>query len=146
MLPAKVPITHPQYGGPVLTNTGGPGVPSTTFVITSSAILQPWIETPGKPSLIQDNDSSRYFDIVGIDPRGVGFSLPTASCFETDLQRAEWNLRMAAAGIVGSSDNAVADNWARKRAYGLACHNLSESKDPADNIMPFITTASTARD
>ena len=145
-LPAKVPISDPRYGGPILFNPGGPGVSGTSAALSSGPGFQRMFDTLEDPSLTKGNENARYYDIVGFDPRGIGYSLPSATCFETDMQRAEWNLRMAAAGILGSSNYAVADEWGRRRAYGLACYHLTQSKSPADNIMPFITTASTARD
>ena len=146
MLPAKTPITDPRYGGPILVNTGGPGVASTTFTVTTGPSIQSQVDTPAAPSSTTGNVSARYYDIVGIDPRGVGFSQPLASCFGSDLERAEWDLRSAAMGILGSSDTAVSNVLGKWRAYGLACENLLQSENTSDNIMPFITTASTARD
>ena len=146
MLPAKVSITDPRYGGPILVNTGGPGVASTTFTVSTGPSIQSQVDTPATPVSTTVNNSARYFDIVGIDPRGVGFSQPVASCFETDTQRAEWSLRATAMGILGSSDTAVADVWGQWRAYGLACDNFLQAKNTSSNIFPFITTASTARD
>lgn len=146
MLPAKVPITDPRYGGPILVNTGGPGVASTAFAVAAGSSIQNTSDPLEAPSSTVGNESARYYDVVGIDPRGVGFSLPSASCFGSDIQRAEWNLRIAAMGILGSSDTAVSSIWGQWRAYGLACDNLLQSENVSSNIMPYITTASTARD
>ena len=146
MLPAQVPITDPRYGGPILVNTGGPGVPSTTFTVSTGPSIQSQIDTPIAPNATVGNDSALYYDIVGIDPRGVGFSQPVAACFETDIQRAEWSLRSTAMGILGSSDTAVADVFGQWRAYGLACDNFLQTKNTSRDIFPFMTTASTARD
>ena len=146
MLPAKVAITDSRYGGPILFNPGGPGVSATSEALTSGPSFQSMFDTPVKPASTNGSGTARYYDIVGIDPRGIGQSLPLASCFKTDMQRAEWDLRMAGAGILGSSNIAVANIWGMMRAYGIACHNLAQSKPTAANIYPFITTASTARD
>ncbi|KAF2232550.1 hypothetical protein EV356DRAFT_505069 [Viridothelium virens] len=145
MLPAKVPITDPRYGGPILFNPGGPGVSAIMVLLSEGRTFLSQFDTPEDPSSTKGDDDARYYDVVAFDPRGINHTLPVANCFETDLQRAEWNLRTAAAGIPGSSNVSVAESWGRQRAYSLACYNFTQSSG-ANNIMPFITTASTARD
>lgn len=76
-LPAKVPVSDPSYGGPILLNPGGPGGPGVEMVRAFGPTFQFVADTPGV----------RHFDVMGFDPRGTGLSTPSAECFENDFER-----------------------------------------------------------
>jgi pimeloyl-ACP methyl ester carboxylesterase len=143
-LPAVVPITHPSYGGSILINPGGPGGSGVAIVSAAGAQLQSIVDSAGKsPHLIREGRSPKHFDIVGFDPRGVGFTTPGAHCWEELSARESWTLRASAQGIPGSSDSAPGRLWSMAQAFGSSCASTVEEEH---DIKQFLSTASVARD
>jgi pimeloyl-ACP methyl ester carboxylesterase len=64
MRPARKPSNRI---GPLLMNTGGPGDPVISYLVDSKSGVYPF------PSELRDR-----FDLVAMDPRGIGFSEPIA--------------------------------------------------------------------
>jgi pimeloyl-ACP methyl ester carboxylesterase len=104
-----VPATDKEnYLGPILVNPGGPGGPGTQFVASYgknlSAIVGP------------------RFDIVGFDPRGVGATTPAAQCFETESEKAIWNLQEGSLRIgLNTTDGSIPYARARQNVLGQKC-------------------------
>lgn len=73
MLPAT---DKANYRGTILMNPGGPGASGTYFVGRVG---------PGISRIV-----GQSFDVLGFDPRGVGWSTPLGECFDTLSQRAIW--------------------------------------------------------
>jgi pimeloyl-ACP methyl ester carboxylesterase len=133
-LPATVPVTDPAYGGPVLINGGGPAGPNAEWVRVFGPWLQGVIDTPGE----------RHHDLVGLDPRGVWRTTPSAVCYASQFDRAaavmaakrlpsvltEQGLRMAAAV---------------NRGVGELCERANAG-DGEDSVFNHMSTASVARD
>ncbi len=132
-LPAKVKVDHPQYGGPILLNPGGPGGGGTSFALIAGEQIRTIV------------DSDKYFDIIGFDPRGIGESAPLAECLPDDPSAWSWGLREYTEGILGSSDAALGRLWAMNHAYGSACKQTMDHEDGPD-IKQYSSTASVARD
>ncbi|KAF8890364.1 hypothetical protein BD779DRAFT_1610817 [Infundibulicybe gibba] len=123
-LPSSVHVESSEYRGPVLINPGGPGGSGVDFVVGSgesiSHILGP------------------QFDVVGFDPRGVGYSTPgIPSFFQTPADRALWGGIM---GAVGKGADGLARVWARAQILG----KLASDNDR--DILAHINTENTARD
>ncbi|QIW95476.1 hypothetical protein AMS68_000994 [Peltaster fructicola] len=137
-LPAAVPPTHPQYGGAILFNPGGPGGRGVNF------LLRGWKPAAAAIHYGQDANDTKYYDFISFDPRGVGASAPMISCFSNTLSRWTWALRIWEEGILGSSDAAFGRLWSMSRAQGGSC-SLSAIRDP-DDIKKFVSTASAATD
>ncbi|KAJ7159601.1 Alpha/Beta hydrolase protein [Mycena filopes] len=119
-------VSKSDYGGPILFNPGGPG----------GSGVNTLIQTGPEFHLVLGNQ----YDIVSFDPRGVGFSIPIASFFETAAERALWN-----AGSFPTSLNASDD--ALPRAWGLA-HlegQLAAQRDTSQ-IMKYMTSDNVVRD
>ncbi|KAF7367704.1 AB hydrolase-1 domain-containing protein [Mycena sanguinolenta] len=89
--------------------------------------------------VILGNESSLY-DIVGFDPRGVRYSTPIASFFETDAERALWNAGSLPTSLNASS-NAIPNAWGRAHLLGA----LAAQRD-ASQILKYLTTDNVARD
>lgn len=87
--------------------------------------------------------SSKYFDIIGFDPRGVNNTEPRSDCVVDSASRWSWRLREESEGHLDSSDAALGRLWAMAAAYGTVCKQSME--DDAD-IKRYLTTASVARD
>ncbi|KAF8905789.1 TAP-like protein-domain-containing protein [Gymnopilus junonius] len=115
----------PLYRGPVLFNPGGPGGSGVDTVLARgdnfSTILGP------------------QFDIVGFDPRGIARSIPRASFFKTDVERALFG-QMDAGILNGSGSDGVAHAWARSFVLG----RLAGETD--NGYLVHINTENTARD
>ncbi|KAL1651313.1 hypothetical protein SLS58_000652 [Diplodia intermedia] len=143
MLPAKVPVTDPRYGGPVLLNPGGPGGSGVDLVTARGLAIQTLIDSPVDPaSEAPENSTSKYFDVVGFDPRGIGRTTPGAHCFRSAAIRESWNLRLDSQGILGSSDAVLGRRWSMVNALGASCAGRHDEGD----VKHYVTTASVARD
>ncbi|KAF8959373.1 TAP-like protein-domain-containing protein [Flammula alnicola] len=123
--PSSLPPTSKSYRGPLLFNPGGPG---------GSGVLP--IVGPGGDRL--STIVGPQFDIVGFDPRGIGFSTPRVSFFKRNAERAIWGgLGLT---VVNNSYEGVARTWAR----ALVAGQLAAESD--SGYLRHINTENTARD
>ncbi|GJE98454.1 alpha/beta-hydrolase [Phanerochaete sordida] len=76
VIPAAVPRDDPAYLGPLLFNPGGPGNSGVQYALQEAANF----------SLVL----GRNYDIVGFDPRGVGFTTPPLAFFESPAEALEF--------------------------------------------------------
>lgn len=145
-LPAKVPVTDPRYGGPVLINPGGPGGSGVLQALLSARNLQTIMDAEESPETA--NTTAQYFDVIGFDPRGVNNTTPGFSCFPNLFTQKVWELQMEADGMLGSSDNAFMRHWQRSQALNPGCSMAlatpSEGEDEA--LGNHINTPPVARD
>ncbi|KAJ6569153.1 alpha/beta-hydrolase [Mycena capillaripes] len=123
-LPANV--SKAEYRGPLLFNPGGPGGSGVDTLVTTGASFQVVF-------------GSEY-DIVSFDPRGVSYSTPIASFFQTDAERALWNAGSLPTSLNASSDSLPHD-WARGKLLG----QLAAQRD-SSGILTYMTTDLVARD
>ncbi|KAJ7152395.1 Alpha/Beta hydrolase protein [Mycena filopes] len=119
-------VSNANYGGPILFNPGGPGGSGVDALVQIG---------PEFHLVLGDQ-----YDIISFDPRGVSFSTPRASIFETAAERAVWN-----AGSLPTSLNASDD--ALPRAWGLAQleGQLAAQRDTSQ-IMKYMTSDNVVRD
>ncbi|KAJ7751892.1 Alpha/Beta hydrolase protein [Mycena maculata] len=115
-----------EYLGPLLFNPGGPGASGVDTLVTTGPSLQVVF-------------GSQY-DIVSFDPRGVSYSTPVASFFETDAERALWNAGSLPTSLNASSE-AIPTTWARAHLLG----QLAAQRDTS-GILTYMTTDNVARD
>jgi pimeloyl-ACP methyl ester carboxylesterase len=142
-LPAKVPVDDPRYGGPILTNPGGPGGPGAMVAIFLAKSLQTIVDSEVNPRVAPED--ARYFDLIGFDPRGIGWTEPAALCMPDKPSMWSWNIREENEGLVGSSDAALGRLWSMMHAFGSSCKLAEEGHDGPD-IKQYMSTASVARD
>ncbi|MEV4704260.1 alpha/beta fold hydrolase [Actinoplanes sp. NPDC049316] len=109
--------------GSLFVNPGGPGASATSFALMSPMVLS--------DSLL------RRFDIVGMDPRGIGASDPV-SCFTDPGRQAAALKGMNVAFPVGAKETAAYLRSARKLATG--CSTTGRS------LAGAMSTAEVARD
>ncbi|KAI9772140.1 MAG: hypothetical protein M1839_002552 [Geoglossum umbratile] len=148
-LPAKVPVTDHRYGGPVLVNPGGPGGSGALFVLLAGRILQfllDSVHSPWDSASMSSGKSSKYFDIIGFDPRGVGGTTPAVSCFPDIPSRYLWSLRSQVGGELGSSDSAFAQAWARVSALGRHCSQVNGGQGNSSEGLSFVNTSPVVAD
>lgn len=151
-LPAKVPVTHAQYGGAILINPGGPGGSGVSQVLSIGRDLQTIVdaEEPPPPPTTMDNSTSRaqYFDIIGFDPRGVNNTTPGFSCFPTVSAQKTWELQAEAEGMLGSSATSFPRRWQRAMALNPGCSEaLSTPPEGEDEALgQHMNTPPVARD
>lgn len=137
-VPAQVPVSDPRYGGSILVNPGGPGGSGTMLAAGGGRGLQAIVDGATQPG----SEPTKHFDIIGFDPRGIGFSTPGAHCWEDGPLRQVWMLRLSAQGNVDSSDAAAGRLYSMAHALGQSC--ASEAGE--DDIKHFVSTSSVARD
>ncbi|KAF1975861.1 hypothetical protein BU23DRAFT_552339 [Bimuria novae-zelandiae CBS 107.79] len=142
-LPAQVPIDDPRYAGPMLINPGGPGGSGISLALMQAHNLR----TVVGPSHSETGDKSegKHYDILGFDPRGIGFTEPKAYCMPDNPSSWSWRLRETTEGILGSSDAALGRLWSMSHAYGQSCKQHSGA-DGSPDIKQYMSTASVARD
>lgn len=138
-----MPVDDPRYGGPILLNPGGPGGPGALFALMTAESIQWVVDSASDPA--DADESARYFDIIGFDPRGIGETEPAATCISDPPAAWSWRLRESEEGILGSSDAALGRLWSKSHAFGTSCKLTMESEDGPD-IKQFMTTAFVARD
>lgn len=109
-----------QRRGILLSNPGGPGGPG--------------LDMPSALAVVLPAEVLAQYDLIGFDPRGIGQSTPVTCDIPVDTAATELILPYPAAD--GSIDRNV--QFARETARDCR----SESGD----VVPYITTANTARD
>ena len=119
-IPAQVHVTDPRYGGAILTNPGGPGESGVGHVLTQGKKFQAIADGRAVESTTLDS-SSKSFDWIGFDPRGVNNTTPLLECFPEGMARQVWDAQVSAEGFFGSSDQSFNNMWARSQALGQAC-------------------------
>ncbi|PVI02455.1 alpha/beta-hydrolase [Periconia macrospinosa] len=142
-LPAQVPVTDDRYGGPVLINPGGPGGSGVAMALSSAKNLQVVIDPAAGPPWASKD--ARFYDIIGFDPRGIGFTEPAARCMPDLPTSFSWQLRMSTEGMLGSSDAALGRLWSMAHAHGASCKQALDAEEGPD-IKQYMSTASVATD
>ncbi|KAK7036366.1 Abhydrolase-4 domain-containing protein [Favolaschia claudopus] len=122
-LAATVPRNSSDYRGPILFNPGGPGGSGVDTILELGSLFR----TILGPS----------FDLVGFDPRGIARSLPRASFFTTQAERAQFPPQI--------SLNASQDAFGRTMANSMLEATLAGARDDHGSLR-FINTEATARD
>ncbi|KAJ4287982.1 hypothetical protein N0V90_011997 [Kalmusia sp. IMI 367209] len=142
-LPARVPVDDPRYAGPILINPGGPGGSGIMLALMSALNLQIVVDPPSSDAGLASE--GKYYDILGFDPRGIGFTEPVASCMPDNPSSWSWKLRENTEGILGSSDAALGRLWSMTHAFGASCKQHVDAAGGPD-IKQYMSTASVARD
>ncbi|KAF2682783.1 hypothetical protein K458DRAFT_306678, partial [Lentithecium fluviatile CBS 122367] len=143
-LPAKVSIDDPRYGGPVLINPGGPGGSGVITALSAGLQLQTIIDPAGS-SHCSLNSHGKFYDIIGFDPRGIGYTEPAAKCMPDSPSAWSWRLRETTEGSLESSDAALGRLWSMTHAFGTSCKQAMSTEEGPD-IKQYMSTASVARD
>ncbi|KAF9498353.1 alpha/beta-hydrolase [Pleurotus eryngii] len=124
-VPSLFPTTSPSYQGPLIINPGGPGGSGVSLVLRSGFHF----------STILDG----RFDIIGLDPRGIGRSTPQVKFFGTYSEQALW-LDGEYPDALNSSTEVLPRSIARAQLMG----HLAEDQD--DGTLRHVTTENIARD
>lgn len=143
-LPAKVPVTDPRYGGPIIANPGGPGESGVYQVLTDGSSLQTVVDSnimPEAESKGAESDA-KYFDILSFDPRGVNNTTPRLQCFPDAFNQQVWQLQSPDYGLLWHSESIIGLEWGRASALGASC----SAGEDGGGILPYLNTHQTARD
>ena len=128
---ASDPVEYPEYseswGGPILFNPGGPGGSGVAFVLGAGPDLQKMV-------------GSQY-SIIGFDPRGVGNTRPTVSCFDTPYDRLLFEVKGGGRTLGSGGGEEVGELFARGKLFGNICSANGAAKD-----LQHLGTAHVARD
>ena len=119
---AKSPATDPKHKiGSLFFNFGGPGAPAAIYVELAGAQLFPAL--------------NKNFDIIGMDPRGVGDSEPAIDCHANQETEGFYSEPFETPEILD-----VGALFAKDRTYIQKC------LDANPGILPYVSTANVARD
>lgn len=116
---SRIPAAAGQRRGILLTNPGGPGVPG--------------LDLPSLLPLLFPAEVLNRYDVIGMDPRGVGASTPISCGISSDTPL---DLLLP----YPAPDGSIARNVTFARSFAAGCAQHS------GDLLPFITTANTARD
>ncbi|KAJ7259682.1 TAP-like protein-domain-containing protein, partial [Mycena rebaudengoi] len=126
----RYPSTSPksEYRGPILFNPGGPGNSGVAAVRQSGSAFATVF--------------GEQYDIVGFDSRGLSYSTPIVSFFNSAAER-NWSpaTRNSVFPALNASDEAVPTQWARLQLLG----RLAEERD-TEHFLQHMTTDNVARD
>lgn len=142
--PAKVPVDDSRYGGPVLINPGGPGGPGALIALWQGKAIQTIIDPAAHPAFSLESHE-KYYDVLGFDPRGIGWSEPAAKCMPNSASAWSWRLRESTEGSLEASDAALGRLWSMSHAFGTSCKQAEDAEEGPD-IKQYMSTASVARD
>ncbi|KAF2754931.1 alpha/beta-hydrolase [Pseudovirgaria hyperparasitica] len=131
---------------PMLFNPGGPGGSGVEFLLGRAPQLQ---------QIVGDD-----YDLVSFDPRGIGYSRPTADCFAFpsngkvpsnddraygDSQRVLYTNELAGHGLFNYSSRSTLDIDSRNRALGQTCAE-KDAIQGEDSLLRHIATPNVAQD
>lgn len=135
-VPAKVPITDPSFGGTVLINPGGPGGAGTEMALLFGKSIQDLL------------DGKKHYEILGFDPRGIGRTTPSASCYTENLSRLEDAIQQGALPPIVSGDLGLNYHYRAAVGVGELCYQQNTRGDSSNSssIFAYMSTASVARD
>ncbi|KAJ5929275.1 TAP-like protein-domain-containing protein, partial [Penicillium verhagenii] len=125
-------VTDLRYGGSIILNPGGPGGSGVGHVLRQGNKIQDIVDSDEPPeSSTLESENTKFYDIIGFDPRAINNTTPQLTCFETQQDRQLWGLQMEAHGVLGSAPGVFDTLWARSKAFGNSCtqHELGESNE-----------------
>lgn len=128
---------------------GGPGGSGVQQILGVGRSIQTIIDFEIDPSTDQalSSDTAKYFDVIGFDPRGVNNTTPNLICFPDTLTRYAWRLQSEANGILGSSEESFMTNWARSKAVGGGCSQMTAKDDEGEeDLRAFMNTPAVVAD
>lgn len=117
--PVNVSRSDPNYGGSIFFNPGGPGGSGIDYVRWAGYETHHKIEGP------------KHFDLVGFDPRGIGYSTPQPICFDSELDRQLYWHQQSIVGLPDKSEYALQYHYQAAKAFGQSCNST---------IMQYMTT------
>ena len=106
--------------GSLLVNPGGPGFGAEVMVANTAGLLKPEI--------------LRHFDVVGMDPRGTGKSVPAIDCIDS------------ADDLIATVDISPQDDTARQEQATVTNSFAKGCLERTGDAIAHMSTASTARD
>jgi pimeloyl-ACP methyl ester carboxylesterase len=128
--PAVVPETDPSFGGSIIVNPGGPSGSGVSFVLRAGEVIQ------------HTADGNKKYEILSFDPRGVGFTTPTADCYRDEFARNIGSLEDRAMGPPDSGLDVLRRKLALSKGFGSLC----EAGSGKDGIYGYVSTSSVVRD
>ncbi|CAK3992271.1 Hypothetical predicted protein [Lecanosticta acicola] len=142
-LPAKVSVNHPDYGGAILINPEGPGESGVDHVISRGRAIQTIVDASSDPPVadLEDNHPSKFFDILGFDPRGVKYTTPSLDCFSDAFSQQTWLLTRMDYGAMFETNPSLAMEWARTEVLGRSC-----SLEDEGGILRYLNTPQVVKD
>jgi len=148
-LAARVPVTDPRYGGPILLNPGGPGGSGVGFALKYAHHIQTIVDaayTNGSEEYVPADVSAggKFFDIVSWDPRSVNNTTPFHSCFSDPMELITHI--DGTVGLPGTPQWVGPDVWAKQMALASGCMADENLNPKGASIADFMTTEVVVRD
>ena len=119
--------------------TGGPGGSGVGDLLRRGASLQKIVDASESPNSLDPlTETSRYFDIISFDPRGVSNTTPHINCFNTNFDRQKWLTSLDTIGNFGSSNVAFAQIFSHGIAFSETCSGRNSSLLSHMNTAPVV--------
>ncbi|KAI0025034.1 TAP-like protein-domain-containing protein [Xylariomycetidae sp. FL0641] len=152
-LPATVPESDPDFGGTIFTNPGGPGGSGVGLLLSRGRYLRAVASNGSAPTTDGSGNQKReegkkHYAVLSWDPRAVQFTSPAADCFAGDAAaRLASDLQGAALGpLDADAPAALRRKYAMVNGFGRLCEDKDDAGAAGGRILPYATTAQTARD
>jgi pimeloyl-ACP methyl ester carboxylesterase len=128
--------------------TGGPGGSGVKYALLDGPRMQRIVDSIKDPNIevsSSDYNEARYFDIIGIDPRGINHTTPTLDCFPDSFYRQVWGLQGEAEGLMESSNASFVLKWGRFQSLSESCMSrVAQSSE--ESIIYHMSTTPVAAD
>lgn len=147
-LPAKVPVTDPRYGGPILINPGGPGDSGTAQALSVGPYMQIIADAAyslGSDEYVTNDSSAKYFDIMGFDPRATGMSTPALYCNLSDDEIAQYAFQQQTRLLDWPGGN-LDQTWSINTMVAEKCYYDPVKNPNGPKIAQFAQTTMVVRD
>ncbi|KAF4123019.1 Proteinase [Geosmithia morbida] len=136
--PAKVPVTDPRYGGAILINPGGPSASGVVHTLLRGEIFQEIADAS------EDDEQGLFFDVIGFDPRGIGYTTPKLVCFPDNLSRHHWNIQGSSSEAISSTKASFAAKLSHAESLTRACIDGAAGNN--DSVAYYMNAAPFAED
>jgi pimeloyl-ACP methyl ester carboxylesterase len=116
------------------------------MVTLAGGMIQSIIDSTEDPKYGSFHSNSKYFDIIGFDPRGVGDTTPSSSCFPDDISVGSWDQQAKAQGLPHSNES-FTNSWSRQVSLAKSCTwRMGDEKNEGLGIGRYMSTPSVVED
>lgn len=97
------------------------------------------MDSPVDPVIddIDIQNSPKYYDILGMDPRGINNTKPRYSCFPIAVSRDIWTLQSEVQGMIGSPNDVFGAVFERTKVRSQGCSKRTANSENIEDLLAF---------